>query len=92
MTELALRLRLPWIVAWIVGFFIGQYVVLAAGWGNVISSVFILWRMLIVLVVYVITMRIVDLIWKASTETRSVAREFVDALILGAFIAVSIAS
>ncbi len=94
MTELAHRLRLPWIVAWIVGFFLGQWIVLQTGWGHAIGSVFVVWRILTIIVVYVVLMLLIDAIWKRpnATEPRSLAREFVDALIVGVFVGLAVAS
>lgn len=87
MMELAHRLRLPWIVAWIVGFFIGQWILLQTGWGYAVGSVFVVWRILAVIAAFVVLMLLIDKVWKRpdAGETRSLAREFIDALIVGVF-------
>lgn len=94
MTDIIHRLRLPWIVAWILGFFVGQWILLQAGWSHAIGSVFVVWRILALIAAYIVLMFLIDRVWKqpSATETRSVAREFVDALILGVFLGLAAAT
>lgn len=91
MTALLHRLRLAFIVAWILGFFLGQWILLVTGLAHAVGSIAMGWRVLALLAAYIVLMYIVDRLWRASSERRSVAREFVDALILGAFLGLAFA-
>lgn len=82
-----------WIISWVVGFLVGQWLVLQIPSARAFSGAPFGWRILAFAVAYVVLMYAIDVVWRSPSGTRgrSLAREFVDAAIVGALFGLTIA-
>ncbi len=93
MTALIRRLRLAQVASWVLGFLVGQWLVAQTHWDRVFGSIFVVWRVLALIGVYILLMLVIDKTWRSPSaeETRTLAREFVDAAIVGFFVGLAVA-
>jgi hypothetical protein len=90
----AVERALIWILriaVWIVAFLLGQWLAAQIHWAPVISPQFWLWKLLAMVVVFVVIMLALDRIWKRETASKWTVREYVDAAIIGFFIGAVVA-
>lgn len=87
------RLRLPQVASWVLGFLVGQWLVAQTHLDRVLGSILVVWRVVVLVAIYILLMLLIDKIWRSPSAegTRTLAREFVDAAIVGLFVGFAVA-
>lgn len=90
LTALAMLARL---IAWLVAFFLGQWIAAVAGWGAFIGTGQLFWRLLGAILATLVVMFVVERFWRnrPAPGSRFFVNEVIEAFIFGFFFGVAFA-
>jgi hypothetical protein len=89
-TALAMLARL---IVWLVAFFLGEWIAAVAGWGAIMGTRQLFWRLFGAILATFVVMFVVDRLWRnrPAPGSRFFVSEVVDAFIFGFFFGVAFA-